>query len=83
MQIRVKGVSGDAARQVLKSMPYECTERKYTDGLFLLGGNGVLELIPKVNQRFKAFNIPIEDMTVRKRTLEDAFIAVTGRGLRE
>ncbi|WP_054939294.1 ABC transporter ATP-binding protein [Paenibacillus ihuae] len=83
LQIRVKGVSADAARQVLKSMPYECTERKYTDGLFLLGGSGVLELIPKVSQRLKAFNIPIEDMTVRKRTLEDAFIALTGRGLRE
>lgn len=83
LQIRVNGVSADLAHQVLKSMPDECTERTYSDGLFLLGAGGVLELIPKVNQRLQAFNIHIEDMTIRKRTLEDAFIAVTGRGLRE
>ncbi|ASA19597.1 ABC transporter ATP-binding protein [Paenibacillus donghaensis] len=83
LQIRVNGVSKDLAHQVLKSMPHECTERTYSDGLFLLGASGVLELIPMVNKRLQAFNIHIEDMTIRKRTLEDAFIAVTGRGLRE
>ncbi|QQZ63747.1 ABC transporter ATP-binding protein [Paenibacillus sonchi] len=83
LQIRVNGVSQDLARQVLNSLPDECTEKQYSDGLFLLGASGVLELIPKVSQRLKAFNIHIEDMTLRKRTLEDAFIAVTGRGLSE
>ena len=28
-------------------------------------------------------SIGIDDMTIRKRTLEDVFIALTGRGLRE
>ncbi|MCE3199310.1 ABC transporter ATP-binding protein [Paenibacillus sonchi] len=83
LQIRVNGVSQDLARQFLNSLPDECTEKQYSDGLFLLGASGVLELIPKVSQRLIAFNIHIEDMTLRKRTLEDAFIAVTGRGLRE
>lgn len=83
LQVRVNEVRKDLIDRLLDSMPLEITEKKYSDGLFLLGAREVLELIPKVNNIFKTFKIHIEDMTVRKRTLEDAFIAMTGRGLRE
>lgn len=83
LQVRVNGVSKDLASKVLKSMPHEFTEKKYSDGLLQLGASEILELIPMVNKTLKTFNIHIEDMTIRKRTLEDAFITITGRGLRE
>lgn len=59
------------------------TEKKYSDGLLLLGARDIIELIPIVNKTLKDFNIHIDDMNIRKRTLEDAFISMTGRGLRE
>lgn len=83
LQIRVNVVSKDLANKVLKSIPDEFTEKKYVDGLLLLGASKVLELLPVVNSTLKAFSIHIEDITIRKRTLEDAFITITGRRFRE
>jgi len=83
LQVRVNDIDQSLADKILNSFPSEFTEKKYSDGLFLLGGNDLLELIPSVSRTIKNFNIHIEDMTIRKRTLEDAFIAMTGRGLRE
>jgi ABC-2 type transport system ATP-binding protein len=83
IQVRVNGVNKDEMDRLLDSLPPEFTEKKYSDGLLLLGASDVLELIPLVNDTLKAFKIHIEDMTIRKRTLEDAFITMTGRRLRE
>ncbi|WP_042198376.1 ABC transporter ATP-binding protein [Paenibacillus camerounensis] len=83
VQLRVTGISREQAEKVLQTMPPECTERTYTDGLFLLGGGNVLEWIGQVQKRLRAHHIQTLDMTIRKRTLEDAFIALTGRELRE
>lgn len=83
IQVRINGVNKDEIDRLLKSIPPVFTEKKYSDGLLLLGAREVLELIPMVNKTLKALNIHIEDMTIRKRTLEDAFITMTGRGLRE
>lgn len=83
LQVRVSGMNKDMADKVLEAMPHEFTERKFSDGVLLLGATEVLELIPPVSRILKEFNLHMEDMTIRKRTLEDAFIAMTGRGLRE
>ncbi|AIQ51118.1 ABC transporter ATP-binding protein [Paenibacillus sp. FSL R7-0331] len=83
VQLRVAGICRELAEKALQTMPPECTERTYTDGLFLLGGGNVLEWIGQVQHRLRAHHIQTLDMTIRKRTLEDAFIALTGRELRE
>ncbi len=83
LQVRVNEVSRDMADRVIGLLPKEFSEKKFADGFFQLGANDVLELIPAVNKVLKAFDIHIDDMTIRKRTLEDAFISMTGRGLRE
>jgi len=83
LQIRVDDINDKLALKILDSMPPEVKEKKYSDGLILLGAESLLELVPKVNTVFHTYDIHIEDMTIRKRTLEDAFISMTGRGLRE
>jgi ABC-2 type transport system ATP-binding protein len=83
LQIRISGTADSRVRKLMDALPVEFTEKKYSDGLLLLGASEVLSLIPKVSTMLKAFGIDIDDITVRKRTLEDAFIAMTGRGLRE
>lgn len=83
LQIRVKLPETIPSQKFLDSLPKEFAEKKYSDGLLLLGGSDVLGLIPKAGESLKDFGLEAEDMTIRKRTLEDAFIAMTGRGLRE
>lgn len=69
--------------RIMQSLPSDFTEKRFADGCFFLGAADLLERVPVVNQTFKAHHVAVQDMTVRKRTLEDAFITMTGRGLRE
>lgn len=83
LQVRAGDISTGIAERVLCELSDKFSVKKYADGFFLLGAEDVLELIPEVNKMLKKFNIAAEDMTIRKHTLEDAFITMTGRGLRE
>lgn len=83
IQVRISGANQDTLDKLLNALPPMFTEKKYSDGLLLLGARDIIELIPIVNKTLKDFNIHIDDMNIRKRTLEDAFISMTGRGLRE
>ncbi|RCX19724.1 ABC-2 type transport system ATP-binding protein [Fontibacillus phaseoli] len=83
LQVRISGIREDEIGKLLDSFPPVFKDKKVADGLLLLGASDVMEHIPLVNQTLKAFHVHMEDMTIRKRTLEDAFIALTGRGLRE
>ncbi len=83
LQVRVSEAVQEQAQKVLSRLPETITGRTYTDGFFLLEANEILELIPEVSKIMQNFDLKVEDMTIRKRTLEDAFISMTGRGLRE
>lgn len=83
LQIRVDNINNELADKVLNAMPIEVYEKKYTDGYLFLGAENILEWIPIVNNILESFSVHIIDMTIRKPTLEDAFISLTGRGLRE
>ncbi|MMZ61009.1 Fluoroquinolones export ATP-binding protein [compost metagenome] len=83
LQVRVNGLSMDEMHRLLNSFPPVFTERTISDGLLLLGAKDVIASIPLVHRTLKEFHVQAEDLTIRKRTLEDAFISMTGRGLRE
>lgn len=83
LQIRIEIPEKALIDKVLNSMPIKFSQKSYSDGFLLLGADGILELIPTVNSTLKSLGLNIIDITVRKRTLEDAFISITGRGLRE
>lgn len=83
LQVRINDASPEAVNEALEQFSHQFADVKYTDGFFLLGADTVLERVKDVNETLKSCGIHAEDITVRKRTLEDAFIALTGRGLRE
>lgn len=83
IQVKLSGLSKSEIERLFHSLPAVFSEKKYSDGLLLLGADNVIELIPTVHKTLTDLNIPVEDITVRKHTLEDAFISMTGRGLRE
>jgi ABC-type multidrug transport system, ATPase component len=83
IQVSVNEMDREKIDSLLNIIPPAFFERKYADGILLLGANEPISLIPIVNQILKDLNIHANNMTIRKRTLEDAFISMTGRGLRE
>lgn len=83
IQVKLGGLNKTKIEKLLHSLPAVFSEKKYSDGLLLLGATDVIELIPTVHKILTHLNLPAEDITIRKHTLEDAFISMTGRGLRE
>lgn len=83
LQVRISGLTLDKTQRLLASFSPFFTERTISDGLLLLGAKDVIAGIPLVHRTLKEHHVQAEDLTIRKRTLEDAFISMTGRGLRE
>lgn len=83
LQMRVDGVEESLAQKMMQSLPSTITEKRYSDGCFYFGADDLLAFIPTIQTKLTDYGLKMEDMTIRKRTLEDAFIAMTGRGLRE
>ncbi len=83
LQIRLANPEEQKVRNWIKSLPEAFSEKKYSDGLLLLGGNDLPGLIPQADRMLKNSGLEAVDITVRKCTLEDVFISMTGRGLRE
>jgi len=83
IQVSVKEYDATKIKKLLDVLPDRITEKRFNDGLLYLGGRDVIELIPNISKILKDNNIVMDSMVIRKRTLEDAFISMTGRGLRE
>lgn len=83
IQVSVKENDATKIKKLLDVLPDRITEKRFNDGLLYLGGRDVIELIPNISKILKDNNIVMDSMVIRKRTLEDAFISMTGRGLRE
>lgn len=66
-----------------EAIDFEYDKLTCSDGFLYLDAPDLMTCVPKISKVFESLALTIEDMTVRKRTLEDAFIAMTGRGLRE
>ena len=46
-------------------------------------GNRVVAALPRMMEKIKKAGLAVKDLRIRKITLEDVFISLTGRGLRE
>jgi len=83
LQIRLNDLQGEKVDKFFGMIPVKAEKKTIADGLVLVENTDVIGLIPEVNSLLKRNGLSAKDMTVRKRTLEDVFIAMTGRGLRE
>lgn len=83
LQVRVEGLKEEVVQKLIENLPENITEKRYSDGYFYFGADNLLDLIPLIRKSMNKLGLKMEDMTIRKRTLEDAFISMTGRGLRE
>ena len=49
----------------------------------LLYAKGIIEILPQILDELKRLNVPVTGIQLSENTLEDVFISLTGRKLRE
>ncbi len=83
LEIRMAAGAAAAARALETELPTEVRNLGFTDDVWRLAGRGILTRLPLLLQQLADHDLSVEDVVVRKTTLEDVFIGLTGRTLRE
>ncbi len=83
LEIRISDEKEEEINRLRQSLPESLSHLAYQKGIMRLVGANISDVLPELLEKFRSSSLKIEDMTIRKKTLEDVFIALTGRGLRE
>ncbi len=69
--------------QIIKEIELMHLQVVHIDQKLVIRSQEVLTFLPKIIERLKEFNITVQELKLRENTLEDVFISLTGRRLRE
>jgi len=83
LEVRPAPGQADRLAATAAALPQELNRLSERSGLLRLVGRDVGARLPEIMSALRQAGVEIEDVTLRKKTLEDVFIALTGRGLRE
>jgi ABC-2 type transport system ATP-binding protein len=81
--IKIPEGQEDKMSRLNQTLPENVRKLSYHQGTLRLVSVDILNLLPLLLDRFQSIDLQIQDMTIREKTLEDVFIALTGRRLRE
>ena len=83
LDIRVVEGQEGKLEQLRKRLPEGVWDKGYDNGILRLVGGDILNSLPALYEKFRVHGLTVEDMVIRKTSLEDVFIGLTGRRLRE
>jgi len=83
LEVKLAEGQEEELAQVKARLPENLRHLDYQQGTLRLVGINIPDVLPELLEKFHQRSLKIEDMTIRKKTLEDVFIALTGRRLRE
>jgi ABC-2 type transport system ATP-binding protein len=83
LEIRIAEGQEDELNRLQQALPDSLRNLAYERGTLRLVGVDTPDVLPPLLDRLRSTRLQIQDMTIRKKTLEDVFIALTGRRLRE
>jgi ABC-2 type transport system ATP-binding protein len=83
LEIRIAEGQEDELNRLQQALPDSLRNLAYERGTLRLVGVDTPDVLPPLLDRLRSAHVRIQDMTIRKKTLEDVFIALTGRRLRE
>lgn len=83
MEITLADGHGERLDHIEKDLPETLRHLSREGDSLRLVGTDIPALLPALMEKFHAKGLKIEDLTIRKKSLEDVFIALTGRRLRE
>jgi len=83
LEIKISDGQEEKLARLQQDLPENLSHLAYQQEVLRLVGVNIPEALPLLLEKFRQNRLKIEDMTIRKKTLEDVFISLTGRGLRE
>jgi ABC-2 type transport system ATP-binding protein len=83
LEVRIAAGQEDDFGRLQQALPDGLRNLAYEEGILRLAGVDTPDVLPPLLDRLRNAGLQIQDMTIRKKTLEDVFIALTGRRLRE
>lgn len=83
LEIKIAEDQEKELSQIKKRLPGGLHHLDYQQGILRLVGNNIPHILASLLEMFQQSHITIKDVTIRQKTLEDVFIALTGRRLRE
>jgi ABC-2 type transport system ATP-binding protein len=83
LEIKIAAGQDDTLEKLKVVFPKSLRDFTYQDETIRLVNIDALDVLPVLLETFQHAHIEILDITVRKKTLEDVFIDLTGRRLRE
>jgi ABC-2 type transport system ATP-binding protein len=83
LEIGLRDVRAEQVERVRKRLPPETRLLGFERDTIRFVGTDILNRMPLLLQVLQTQRLAVGQMLIRKRTLEDVFITLTGRGLRE
>jgi ABC-2 type transport system ATP-binding protein len=81
--IRLSNGQEKKLNDMMGSLPESLRNLICQNGMLRLVASDTMESLPTVFSELRNNGLEVEDLSIRKKTLEDVFIALTGRRLRE
>ncbi len=83
LEIKIGAGEEERLDRLWKDLPSSLKRLYHQEKTLLFSGLDIPGSIPSVLEVFQNHHVAVEDFSVRKKTLEDVFITLTGRSLRE
>jgi ABC-2 type transport system ATP-binding protein len=83
LEIKISDGVEEKLVQLQHNLPENLRHLDYKLGYMRFVGFNIPDVLPDLLEKCKLSGLKIEDLTIRKKTLEDVFISLTGRRLRE
>jgi len=83
LEIKISKNQQEKIPLLMEKLPENLKKMTHKQGFLRLVGIDILTILPLLLKKLQHNRINVEDMTIRNKTLEDVFISMTGRGLRE
>jgi ABC-2 type transport system ATP-binding protein len=83
LEIKVAGGGEETLDRLQRGLPDGIRHLAREQNTLRFVGSDIPAILPSLMDQLRTSGLKMEDLTVRKKTLEDVFIALTGRRLRE
>jgi ABC-2 type transport system ATP-binding protein len=83
LELKLAEGQDEDLNRLRQALPDDLSSLPVHHGTLRLVGVDTPTVLPLVLDRLRRTGVPVQDLTIRKKTLEDVFIALTGRRLRE
>lgn len=83
LRIEIEPVEGRTTEKTTGILKKICTDVAGTENYFILRSKNIIELLPLITKRIEDEGFKLKEINLRENSLEDVFIHLTGRNLRQ